>query len=120
MQMIGNALKVVKNPSDTWAGAAFNLNRVIKDATSYTLRARVYSPAAGKPILVKLVNFNDDTRSVQAISKEPVVAGWQTLTWELTGATDWWWLEKLYFQPNDGSPGTGEVYYLDDVVLLTK
>lgn len=118
---VGNALEVVKNPGDTWAGAAFNLNRVIKDATSYTLRARVYSPAAGKTMVVKLVNLQyPDDRFVQASSKEPVVAGWQTLTWELTGATDWWWLEKLYFQPNDGSPGTGEVYYLDEVVLLTN
>lgn len=116
----GNALKLVKNPSDTWAGAAINLDWIIKGATSYTVTARVYSPTAGTPMVLKLVNLNDDTQSVQASSKETVVVGWQTLTWDLSGAQDWWWLNKLYFQPNDGAAGAGEVYYLDDVVQLTK
>lgn len=116
----GNALKIVKNPSDTWAGAAINLDWTIKGATSYTVSARVYSPAAGKPMVVKLVNLNDGTQSVQAMSREPVVVGWQTLTWELNNAQDWWWLNKLYFQPNDGVAGAGEAYYLDEVVQMTK
>ncbi len=116
----GNALKVVKNASDTWAGAAINLDWTITGATSYTLTARVYSPTAGTPMLLKLVNISDDTRSVQAVSKEAVVAGWQTLTFEFTGATDWWYLNKLYFQPNDGVAGTGQVYYIDDIVKLVK
>lgn len=116
----GQVLKVVKNPSDTWAGAAVNLDRTIKGATSYTLSARVYSATAGGAMLLKLANLNDDTQSVTAVSKEPVVVGWQTLTWELSGAQDWWWLNKLYFQPDDGVAGTGQTYYIDDIVELTK
>lgn len=116
----GNALKLVKNASDTWAGAAINLDWTIKGATSYTLTARVYSPAAGAPMVLKLVNLGDDTQSVQAISKETVVVGWQTLTWELSGVQDWWWLNKLYFQPNDGVAGAGEAYFIDDIAQLTK
>lgn len=116
----GSALKVVKKPADTWAGAAINLDWTIKGATSYTLTARVYSPSAGKTMVLKLVNINDDTQSVQASSKESVVAGWQTLTWELSNAQNWWYLNKLFFQPDDGSAGAGEVYYLDDVVQLIK
>lgn len=116
----GNAMKVVKNPSDTWAGAAINLDWIIRGATSYTLTARVYSPTAGAPMVLKLVDLNDETRSVQATSKQPVAVGWQSLTWEFTDAQDWWWLNKLYFQPNDGVAGAGEAYYLDDIVQLTK
>lgn len=113
----GHAMKVVKNPSDTWAGAAINLDQTITGATSYTFTARVYSPADGRPMVLKLVNLNDDTQSVQATSKQAVVAGWQSLTWEFTGAQDWWYLNKLYFQPNDGVAGAGEAYYLDDIVM---
>lgn len=116
----GNAMKVVKNPSDTWAGAAINLDWIIKGATSYTLTARVYSPTAGTPMVLKLVDLNDETRSVQATSKQAVVVGWQSLTWELAGAQDWWWLNKLYFQPNDGAAGTGEAYFIDDILQLVK
>lgn len=116
----GNALKVVRNASDTWAGAAVNLDWTIKGATSYTLRARVYSPAAGTSMVLKLINMGDDTQSVQATSKEVVVAGWQMLTFEFSGAQDWWWLNKLYFQPDDGVAGTGQVYFIDDIVQLTK
>lgn len=116
----GNALKVVRNASDTWAGAAVNLDWTIKGATSYTLRARVHSPAAGTSMVLKLINLSDDTQSVQATSKEVVVVGWQTLTFEFSGAQDWWWLSKLYFQPHDGVAGAGEVYFIDDIVALTK
>ncbi len=116
----GKALKVVKNASYTWAGAAVNLDWTIKGAASYTLTARVYSPAAGVAMLLKLVNQTDDAQSAQAVSKETVVAGWQTLTWEFSGAQDQWSLNKLYFQPNDGVAGTGQVYFIDDIVELTK
>lgn len=116
----GKALKVVKNASDTWAGAVINLDWTIKGATSYTLTARIYSPVAGAPMVLKLVNMGDDTQSVQATSKEAVVAGWQRVTWELSNAQDWWWLNKLYFQPNDGVAGAGEAYFIDDIVQLAK
>lgn len=116
----GNALRVVKNPSDTWAGSAINLDWTIRGATSYTLTARVYSPVANAPMVLKLVNLNDETQAVQAVSRERVVAGWQSLTWEFTGAQDWWWLNKLYFQPNDGAEGTGEAYFVDDILQLVK
>lgn len=116
----GNALKVVKNPSDTWAGSAINLDWTIRGGTSYVLTARVYSPVANAPMVLKLVNLNDETQAVQALSSERVVAGWQTLTWEFTGAQDWWWLNKLYFQPNDGAEGTGEAYFIDDILQLLK
>lgn len=116
----GNALKVVKNPSDTWAGSAINLDWTIRGGTSYVLTARVYSPVANAPMVLKLVNLNDETQAVQALSSERVVAGWQTLTWELTGAQDWWWLNKLYFQPHDGAEGAGEAYFIDDILQLLK
>jgi len=116
----GSALKVVKNASDTWAGAVVNLDAPLRNATAYTVTARVWSPAAGVPMTLRLANFNDDSQSVQANAKETVVQGWQTLTWEFTGATDWWWLEKMFFQPADGQPGSGEIYFIDDIKVLTS
>jgi hypothetical protein len=111
----GNALKIVRNGGDPWAGAKLTGMTLGITTTNNTFSARVYSPLAGKPMVLKLEG-NGDTGDIQA--NETVVAGWQTLTWTVPSAKIGPVRSVVVFLPNLGTVGTGEIYYVDDVKLL--
>ncbi len=115
----GKALKIFRSGGQVWAGAKVNVGVIPLTATDRTISARVYSPAAGRPIVMKLENLTDaaiNTGDIQAT--EAVVAGWQTLTWVVpTGKVgpQYSWAVML---PNLGtlaSVSPGETYYFDDI-----
>ncbi len=107
----GNALKIVRNPGQVWAGAKLTGLTIRMTSTNPTITARVYSPAAGIPFVMKL-ETPGSSGDVQA--HETVVAGWQTLSWTVSGANLTSWAD-LVFMPNLGTMGAGEIYYVDDI-----
>jgi hypothetical protein len=119
----GKALKIFRSGGQVWAGAKVNVGVIPLTSTNRTLSARVYSPTAGRPIVLKLENLTDagvNTGDIQAT--EAVVAGWQTLTWVVPAAKvgpQYSWAVML---PNLGtlaSVSPGETYYFDDLKLAT-
>jgi hypothetical protein len=107
----GNALKIVRNPGQVWAGAKLTGLTIQMTSTNPTITARVYSPAAGIPFVMKL-ETPGSSGDVQA--HETVVAGWQTLSWTVSGANLTSWAD-LVFMPNLGTMGAGEIYYVDEI-----
>jgi hypothetical protein len=118
----GQAGKIIRLGGEVWAGAKVDVGVVPLTADNRTISARVYSPLAGVPIVLKLENAADagvNTGDLQA--NETVVEGWQTLTWTVPAdkvGPDYSWVVML---PNLGtlaSTDPGETYYFDDIKLV--
>jgi hypothetical protein len=110
-----NALKIVRIGGDPWAGAKVINLSIPLSAANPTITARVNSPAAGIPFVLKLEGGG--TASAETQASTAVVAGWQTLSWTFSGADlkDW---TDLVFLPNlthVAPVAPGETYYVDDI-----
>ena len=86
-----------------------------------TLSARVFSPTAGIPIKLKLeVAGMQNVNTGDVAANEPVVMGWQTLTWTFTSANPSNTYGVLVLLPNIGTidQPPGKTYFFDDIKLL--
>jgi hypothetical protein len=114
----GNALKVLRSGGQVFALAIVTLpSNIPLAAGRLTISARVNSPTAGIPMVLKLegpggVNSGD----LQA--NEAVVVGWQTLTWTVPAVNTNY--NTLVLLPNLGTVDAppGKAYYFDDIQLL--
>lgn len=109
--------------SEVWAGT------VIPDGNGFvspipfaegatTINLRVYSPAAGIPVLFKVETENPDVFA-EVTATTTVADEWETLSFDLsTGGLD---LSQTYVQAiiffNFGTAGDGSTYLWDDVTL---
>jgi hypothetical protein len=111
----GKALKILRSGGQVWAGAKVTVAPPAFSATEKTISARVYSPKAGIPIVLKMEGASIASAEIQAT--ETVVAGWQTLTWVVTGIDTTKSYPDITLLPNLGTlaPVAGEIYYIDDI-----
>jgi hypothetical protein len=114
----GNSFKVLRSGGQVFALGIIETTVPIT-ATRRTIRAEVYSPTAGIPMVLKIEGPNGaNSGDVQA--NEPVVAGWQTLSWTFTNANPAQTFDKIVLLPNLGTvdPPPGKAYYFDNLTLL--
>jgi uncharacterized protein YkuJ len=118
----GQAGKIIRLGGEVWAGAKVNVDVVPLTEANRTISARVYSDLAGVPMILKLENVADPGINTGDLpANEPVVVGWQTLTWTVPADkvdAEYSWVVML---PNLGtlaSVDPGETYYFDDIKLV--
>ena len=115
----GKSLKILRSGGELYAGAFITTVAMPVAADRKTFTARVYSPKAGIPMVLKLEGANG-LSSPEIKATQTVVVGWQTLTWVATGLD----LSKTYTQvtllPNLGvvDAAPGQSYYFDDITLV--
>ncbi len=111
----GKALRVLRSGGQVWAGAKVTTAAPIFTATNKTITAKVYSPKAGARVVLKMEGAGIASAEIEA--KEPVVVGWQTLSWDITGIDITKSYPDVVFLPNLGTlgPVAGESYYFDDI-----
>ncbi len=88
-------------------------------ANRRTLSAQVFSPLAGIPMVLKIEGPGGaDSGNVSA--NEPVVVGWQTLTWTFSGVDASRTFNKIVLLPRLGTVDAppGRAYYFDTLTLL--
>ena len=116
----GRSFKVLRSGGQPYALGIIETTVPIT-ATRRTLSAQVYSPTAGIRMVIKLENAtNPGINSGEVAANEPVVAGWQTLTWTFSGADPAQSYGKIVLLPNLGTvdPAPGKAYYFDAITLL--
>lgn len=115
----GKALRITRPGGEVYAGAFVSTAAIPFTATRKTVTARVYSPAAGIPMIAK-AEYADNTGTGDTTPTTAVVVGWQTLTWVFTNVD----LTKAYTRftilPNLGMVGTGQSYFFDDLILAPE
>ena len=126
-----NKVKKTTKPggAQTWAGTSIvQLASAIPFAAGSTqMSVRVYSPAAGLPVLLKVEDRTNPTRSVETIATTSVANGWQTLVFNFanqapgTAAINFTYtfnMVSIFF--DFGTAGNGKVFYWDDVTFVTN
>ncbi|MDH3553449.1 MAG: hypothetical protein OER22_12595, partial [Gammaproteobacteria bacterium] len=112
----GNALKIVRDGGDVFAGAWVAVPEIPNDAGAQTVSALVYSPTAGIPMVAK-VEFGDNMGSGEVQANEAVVVGWQTLSWTFTNLAPPDVYNRFTILPNLGTVDTATNYYFDNITL---
>jgi len=113
----GNAARFTKSAGDTWAGFYFPTATIPFTATSRTITARVHSPKAGAPMVMK-VEGPGGASSAEIPATPATVVGWQTLRWTFTGLDLGKTYNSIAIIPDSGTVGSGQVYHFDDVTLV--
>jgi hypothetical protein len=95
-------------------------------ASSARMSVRVYSPAAGIHVRLKVEDRNDNTHSVETEANTTVANAWETLVFDFKNQATGTAAINLAYTYNMasiffdfGNPGNGKVFYWDDVKLVT-
>lgn len=117
----GKAVNVLRTGGDPWAGVAVTTGAIPFTATRKTITARVYSPLAGVPMVLKVEDASG-AASAEIAATPAVAVGWQTLTWVITGLDLTKTYTKVVLLPKLGtiSPVSGDSFFFDDLTLLPE
>jgi hypothetical protein len=116
----GNAYEVKRLDGKDYAGAFF-LKAIPLTAERRTISARVYSPVANIPMVIKLENAQSSSiNSGDVQANETVVQGWQTLTWTVASENISKTLNKIVLLPRLGTVDTAPAksYFFDNITLI--
>ncbi|PIT73614.1 hypothetical protein [Limnohabitans sp. B9-3] len=128
----GKVLKVVKMAeNETWAGVTLStlanqaVTQIPLSQTKKTLTLRVYSPAAGLPVRLKLEDASDNTHTVEVEVSTTKANEWETLSFDFskqatgTAALNLaYTFNKVSVFPHFGSkPSAAKTFYFDDLAL---
>ena len=118
------------NGAETWAGTTIGTNTGFATAIPLTAAAsqmsvRVYSPAAGIRVLLKVEDHTNGQRSVETFATTTTSGEWETLIFDFNNNAP----GTPAFNPNTtytmasiffdfGNAGNGKVFYWDDVRKL--
>ena len=107
------------------SGAGF-ASAIPLTATTSQMSVRVYSPAAGIHVRLKVEDHTDNTKSVETEAVTSVANTWETLIFDFkyqaTGTAAFnsgYKYDKATIFFDFNNPGDGRVYYWDDVKFLT-
>jgi len=127
--------KVVKSATaELWAGTTVSTGANDSIATipfttaATTMTVRVYAPAAGIPVRLKVETAGDPTRSVETEATTTVAGGWQTLTFNFASQAAGTAALNPAFTYNKasiffnfgktGALGGGGTFYFDDLTFI--
>jgi len=124
-----NVKKTTKpNGAQTWAGTTLGAgftSPIAFTATRTQMSIRVYSPAAGLRVRLKVEDRTNNTRSVETEAMTQAANTWETLVFDFstpsigTASMNLAWtydMASVFF--DFGNNGTGSNFYWDDVTFL--
>ena len=113
------------NGAQTWAGTTMGQGfstKIPLSATASRMSVRVYSPAAGLHIRLKVEDKNDNTKSVETEAITTVANAWETLVFNFANQATGTAAMNLSYNYNMasiffdfGNEGDGKVFYWDDI-----
>lgn len=112
-----NVGEVVKAAgAETWAGVAIPLTEVIDFSVLHKVKVKVWSPAAGITVLLKLEN-NGATLTTELPATTTVANQWEELEYDFTDIQNSNNYQNIVLFFDFNQIGTGATYYFDDVQL---
>ena len=122
------AVSITKNAgSDDWAGTSVASGSIFYPLTSSEtgITVRVWSPAAGVQVKIKLEESGDTSKHVETDAITSVSSGWETLTFDFRNHSEGtpalntsYVFDNLIIYINYGVVGSDEVYYFDDIKFI--
>lgn len=116
------------NGAETWAGTTMGQFAAALPFTAAAtqMSIRVYSPAAGLPVRLKVEDRANNTRSVETQVLTTASNAWETLVFNfanhVSGTPAWnpaytYNMASVFF--DFGTAGNGKIFYWDDVTFIT-
>ncbi|MEB8344759.1 hypothetical protein OO010_01780 [Flavobacteriaceae bacterium KMM 6898] len=113
--------------AQVWAGASLDLAGTVDFSSGTIIKVKVWSPRIGTPVLFKMEDSTspldgngNPTIVVEVIVNSTVAMAWEELTFDLTTfgafstANSY---DRVILFPDFNSPGQGESFYFDDIIL---
>ncbi len=127
-----NKVKITTKTSgaETWAGTTIGTSNGFSSAIpiksgSTKMSIKVYSPAVGIPVRLKIEDHLDDKKSVETQVLTTVAKGWETLVFDFTNQATGtaalnlnYTFTKASIFFDFGNVGSGKVFYWDDVQMV--
>jgi hypothetical protein len=116
------------NGAQTWAGTTMGqlASALPFSASATQMSVRVYSPAAGIPVRLKVEDRADNTRSVETEVVTTVANGWETLVFNFANHASGTAALNLSYTYNMasiffdfGTTGNGKIFYWDDITFMS-
>ena len=134
LDTINNANKVKRTVkpagAQTWAGTTIGTasgfaTAIPLTSSSSKMSVRVYSPAAGIHIRLKVEDHTDGNKSVETEALSTVANTWETLTFDFNNNASGtialnaaYTYDKASIFFDFGNTGTGKIFYWDDVKFI--
>lgn len=129
-----NKVKVTTKPNgaETWAGTTIGTNdgfatKIPITSSATKMSVKVYSPAVGIPVRLKIEDSNDGNKSVETQVLTTKANEWETLVFDFTNQATGTAALNLAYNFNKasiffdfGNSGTGKVFYWDDVQMVAS
>ena len=115
------------NGAETWAGTTIGTptgfaSKIPITSSATTMSVRVYSPAVGLKIRLKIEDKDDNTKSVETDALTTKANEWETLVFDFSNQATGtaalntaYTLNKASIFFDFGNAGSGKVFYWDDV-----
>lgn len=101
-----------------WAGFFFNLAEKIDFSEKRTIKIKVYSPAAGEQVNLKLEDAVDAAISTEVIAETTVANEWEELSFSFSSRDSDKYQKMVLFFNFNGNKDAATVHYFDDIVLV--
>jgi hypothetical protein len=123
-----NVMKTTKlNGAETWAGTTVGTfaTKIPVTASASNMSLKVYSPAAGIHVRLKLEDHKDNTHTVETEAITKVANGWETLVFDFNNQAAGtatlnpaynFDMASVFFDFNVA--GNGKIFYWDDLIFV--
>ena len=112
--------KMVKNDGQPWAGSSFVLDGAIDFSVNKTFKMKVWTPAAGTNVLLKVENSGNGAINFEQEVATTTAMGWEELTFDYSAISTTESFDKIVLIFQNGTVGDGSAaftYYVDDIEL---
>lgn len=102
--------------AQTYAGVAIDLESPIDFSVQKQIKVKVWSPGAGKVILLKLESIpNVEGTAIEKQATTTVANAWEELTFDFSDVNTAIEYQNVIIFCDFGNAGTGTTYYFDDI-----
>lgn len=101
-----------------WAGFFFNLAEKIDFSEKRTIKIKVYSPAAGEQVNLKLEDAVDAAINTEVLAETTVANEWEELSFSFSSGNSNKFDKMVLFFNFNGDKDAASVHYYDDIVLV--
>jgi hypothetical protein len=114
----GKVARMIKNAGDPWGGSVLELASPIDLSTNKHFKMKVWTPGAGRKVLLKIENQMNGAIAYEQEKLTTVGNAWEELVFDFTGANTANSYEKMVFIFDLGTVGDGSAnftFYADDI-----
>lgn len=112
-------VEVIQSPDiEPWAGFLFDLSEKIDFSVNRTVKIKVYSPAEGQDVNLKLEDIEDSTLNTETVATTTVANEWEELSFIFSPSDSDKYDRAILFFDFQGEKAEETTHYFDDIILV--